>query len=166
MNRKTLKKVLRYAGKYNFLIAVSMLLAIVTALLSLYVPILAGNAIDCIIGKDNVDFAKVIEILIRMAETVLIIAVCQWIMNTVNNRITFRVVRDVRRDAFSKLQILPFEYLDNKQTGDIVSRIIADVDLFADGLLMGFTQLFTGVVTIVGTLAFMFYLNFMTISIR
>lgn len=160
MNRKALKKVLRYAGKYHFLIAVSMLLAIVTALLSLYVPILAGNAIDCIIGKDNVDFAKVTEILIRMAITVLFIAICQWIMNTVNNRITFRVVRDVRRDAFARLQILPFEYLDNKQTGDIVSRIIADVDLFADGLLMGFTQLFTGIVTIVGTLVFMFYLNF------
>ena len=160
MNRKALKKVLRYAGKYRFLIVISMFLAIVTALLSLYVPILAGNAIDCIVGKDNVDFSKVTEILIRMALTVLFIAICQWIMNTVNNRITFRVVRDVRRDAFARLQILPFEYLDNKQTGDIVSRIIADVDLFADGLLMGFTQLFTGIVTIVGTLVFMFYLNF------
>ena len=160
MNRKTLKKVLRYAGKYHFLIACSMFLAIVTALLSLYVPILAGNAIDCIVEPGNVDFAKEISILIRIALTVVFIALCQWQMNTVNNRITFRVVRDVRKDAFSKLQILPFEYLDSKQTGDIVSRIIADVDLFADGLLMGFTQLFTGVVTIVGTLVFMFYLNF------
>ena len=160
MNIGTLKKVLRYAGKYHLLIAASMALAIVTALLSLYVPILAGNAIDCILGKDNVDFVKITATLIRMAVTVMFIAVCQWLMNTVNNRITFRVVRDVRKDAFSRLQVLPFEYLDSKQTGEIVSRIIADVDLFADGLLMGFTQLFTGIVTIVGTLVFMFYLNF------
>lgn len=160
MNIGTLKKVLRYAGKYHLLIAASMALAIVTALLSLYVPILAGNAIDCILGKDNVDFVKITAVLIRMAVTVMFIAVCQWLMNTVNNRITFRVVRDVRKDAFSRLQVLPFEYLDSKQTGEIVSRIIADVDLFADGLLMGFTQLFTGIVTIVGTLVFMFYLNF------
>ena len=160
MNIGTLKKVLRYAGKYHLLIAASMALAIVTALLSLYVPILAGNAIDCILGKDNVDFGKITVILIRMAVTVMFIAICQWLMNTVNNRITFRVVRDVRKDAFSRLQVLPFEYLDSKQTGEIVSRIIADVDLFADGLLMGFSQLFTGIVTIVGTLVFMFYLNF------
>ncbi len=160
MKKDTLKKVLRYAGQYQLLIAISMILAIVTALLSLYVPILAGNAIDCIVGQGNVDFAKEISILVRLAITVAFIAICQWIMNTVNNRITFRVVRDVRRDAFTRLQVLPLDYLDQKQTGDIVSRIIADVDLFADGLLMGFTQLFTGVVTIVGTLAFMFYLNF------
>ncbi len=160
MNTKTLKKVLKYAGKYHILIAASMILAVITALLSLYVPILAGDAIDCIIGKDNVKFVKIINILIRMAVAVMFIAICQWVMNTVNNRITFRVVRDVRRDAFSRLQILPFEYIDSKQTGEIVSRIIADVDLFADGLLMGFSQLFTGIVTIVGTLAFMFYLNF------
>ncbi len=160
MKKDTLKKVLRYAGQYQLLIAVSMILAIVTALLSLYVPILAGNAIDCIVGPGNVDFAKEITILLRLAGIVCIIAACQWLMNTVNNRITFRVVRDVRRDAFTRLQVLPLDYLDQKQTGDIVSRIIADVDLFADGLLMGFTQLFTGVVTIVGTLVFMFYLNF------
>ena len=160
MNRKTLKKVLRYAGKYHFLIAISMILAVITALLSLYVPILAGNAVDCIVGRDNVNFVKIINILIRMAVSVLFIAICQWVMNTVNNRITFGVVRDVRKDAFSKLQVLPFEYIDSKQTGEIVSRMIADVDMFADGLLMGFSQLFTGIVTILGTLAFMFYLNF------
>ena len=160
MKKNTLKKVLRYAGKYNYLIAISMILAVVTALLSLYVPILAGNAIDCIIGPLDVDFTKVMSILFEIVVIVLVIALCQWIMNTVNNRITFRVVRDVRRDAFERLQILPFEYLDSKQTGDIVNRIISDVDLFADGLLMGFTQLFTGIVTIIGTLIFMFYLNF------
>lgn len=160
MKKGTLKKVLKYAGKYRLLIALSMTLAVVTALLSLYVPILAGNAIDYIVGKDAVDFVGVVSILTRMAIAIGIIAVCQWIMNQANNRITFQVVRDVRKEAFDKLQILPFEYIDSKQTGDIVSRIISDVDLFADGLLMGFTQLFTGIVTIVGTLIFMFYLNF------
>lgn len=160
MKKSTLKKVLRYASKYHFLIAVSMILAVVTALLTLYVPILAGNAIDGLIGKGQVDFDILIGTVIRMAVCIVFISACQWIMNRANNRITFQVVRDVRRDAFSRLQILPFEYLDSKQTGEIVSRIIADVDLFADGLLMGFTQLFTGIVTILGTLAFMFYLNF------
>lgn len=160
MKKNTLKKVLRYASRYHFLIVVSMVLAIVTALLSLYVPILAGNAIDKIVGKGQVDFSSLSGTILQIVVTVLFIAICQWVMNRANNRITFQVVRDVRKDAFSRLQILPFEYLDNKQTGEIVSRIIADVDLFADGLLMGFTQLFTGIVTIVGTLVFMFYLNF------
>ena len=160
MKKGTLKKVLKYAGKYRLLILLSMVLAIVTALLSLYVPILAGNAIDCIVGAGAVDFGKITAILIRMVIAIAIIAVCQWIMNQANNKITFQVVRDVRKEAFDKLQILPFEYIDSKQTGDIVSRIISDVDLFADGLLMGFTQLFTGIVTIVGTLVFMFYLNY------
>ncbi len=160
MKKGTLKKVLGYAAKYKLLIYLSMLLAVVTALLSLYVPILAGNAIDHIIGKDNVDFGLVTGSLMKMVITIVVISVCQWVMNKANNKITFQVVRDVRKEAFDKLQILPFEYLDSKQTGDIVSRIISDVDLFSDGLLMGFTQLFTGVVTILGTLAFMFYLNF------
>lgn len=160
MKKGTLKKVLRYAGKYRFLIVVSMALAIVTALLSLYVPILAGRAIDHVVGRGNVDFDKVVKILLNMVVSVLLISVCQWIMNMANNKITFAVVRDVRTEAFGRLQKLPFEYLDTKQTGDIVSRIISDVDLFSDGLLMGFTQLFTGIVTIVGTLIFMFYLNY------
>ncbi len=160
MKKGTLKKVLKYAGKYRFLIFLSMILAIVTALLSLYVPILAGNAIDCLIGKGNVDFAEVTRLLLEMVGIIVFISICQWIMNTANNKITFSVVRDVRTEAFAKLQKLPFDYLDTKQTGDIVSKIISDVDLFSDGLLMGFTQLFTGVVTIVGTLVFMFYLNF------
>ena len=160
MKKGTLKKVLRYAARYKFLIYLSMLLAVITALLSLYVPILAGRAIDHIIGKGNVDFTIVGGILLKMIVTIAIISVCQWIMNKANNKITFQVVRDVRKEAFERLQILPFDYLDSKQTGDIVSRIISDVDLFSDGLLMGFTQLFTGIVTIVGTLMFMFYLNF------
>lgn len=160
MKKGTLGKVLRYAGKYRVLILFSMILAVVVALLSLYVPILAGNAVDCIVGPENVDFGRITSILIRMIIAILVTSVCQWIMNQANNRITFQVVRDVRKEAFDKLQVLPFEYLDNKQTGDIVSRIISDVDLFADGLLMGFTQLFTGIVTIAGTLVFMFYLNY------
>ncbi len=160
MKKKTLKKVLRHAGKYRGLILLSMILAVLTATLSLYVPILAGNAVDCIVGKDNVDFEGVSFILLKMLIVIGIVAASQWIMNKANNAITFKVVRDVRAEAFDKLQILPFEYLDKVKTGDIVSRIIADVDLFADGLLMGFTQLFTGIVTIVGTLVFMFYLNF------
>lgn len=159
-NPSALKKVLVYVGRYSILIAFSMLLAIVFALLSLYAPILAGNAIDHIIGPDNVHMDKVIGILIQMAVVVLIAAVCQWVMNAINNRITFQVSRDVRDDAFKKLQILPFEYIDSNQHGDVVSRVISDVDSFSDGLLMGFTQLFTGIVTIFGTLIFMFYLNF------
>ncbi len=159
MKKGTIKKVLKYAGKYRILIFLSMTLAVATALLSLYVPILAGRAVDQIFGKGNVDFGKVIAILTRLVVSVLIVSVFQWIMNKANNRITFQVVRDVRTEGFDKLQNLPFEYLDNKQTGEIVSRIISDVDLFSDGLLMGFTQLFTGVVTIAGTLIFMFYLN-------
>ncbi len=160
MKKNTLKKVLRYAGHYRFLIFLSMLLAVVCALLSLYVPILAGNAIDLIIGKGEVDFEKVVSILGRIVICVIFISFAQWNMNRINNRITFRVVRDVRKDAFFRLQKLPFEYIDRKQSGDIVSRIISDVDMFADGLLMGFTQLFTGIVTILGTLAFMFYLSY------
>ncbi len=160
MKKNTLRKVLRYASRYNFLIFLSMLLAVVTALLSLYVPILAGRAIDFIAGRDNVDFAAVFTIIAQMIIVILITAFAQWNMNRINNKITFRVVRDVRKDAFTRLNKLPLSYLDTRQTGDIVSRIIADVDQFADGLLLGFSQLFTGVVTILGTLIFMFYLSF------
>ena len=137
MKKNTLKKVLRYAGRYHFLIALSMILAVITALLSLYVPILAGRAIDRIVGEGKVDFTGLYGTILQIVFIVVFIAISQWIMNRANNIISFRVVRDVRCEAFSKLQILPFEYLDNKQTGEIVSRLIADVDMFADGLLMG-----------------------------
>ncbi|MCR5156524.1 MAG: ABC transporter ATP-binding protein/permease [Butyrivibrio sp.] len=160
MKKNTLKKVLRYAGRYHFLIALSMVLAVVTALLSLYVPILAGRAIDSIVAEGKVDFGSLSGTVVKMAVIVMFIALCQWVMNRANNKITYSVVRDVRAEGFSKLQNLPFNYLDNKPTGEIVSRLISDVDMFADGLLMGFGQLFTGIVTIVGTLVFMFYLNF------
>ncbi len=162
MNKKkdqTLKRVLAYAAHYRFLIFISMLMAVCSAGLTLYAPVLAGNAVDYIIGPSEVDFAKITRILVTMAIVVAITALCQFIMSWVNNKITFQVVRDVRTDAFNKIQILPFNFLDTHPTGETVSRIIADVDQFADGLLMGFTQLFTGIVTIVGTLIFMFYLS-------
>lgn len=160
MKKGTLIKVLHYAGKYRGLVFLSLILAVVTAALALYIPILAGGAIDLLVGTGDVDFNKVMAVLLKMLIAILITAICQWIMNKANNVITFKVVRDVRAEAFDKLQTLPFEYLDKVQTGEIVSRIVADIDLFADGLLMGFTQLFTGIVTILFTLVFMFYLNF------
>jgi len=160
MKKGTLRKVLHYAGEYRGLVFLSLILAVVTAALALYIPILAGGAIDLLVGTGDVDFNKVMAVLLKMLIAILITAICQWIMNKANNVITFKVVRDVRAEAFDKLQTLPFEYLDKVQTGEIVSRIVADIDLFADGLLMGFTQLFTGIVTIFFTLVFMFYLNF------
>ena len=160
MKKGTLRKVLHHAGKYRGLVFLSLILAVVTAALALYIPILAGGAIDLLVGTGDVDFNKVMAVLLKMLIAILITAICQWIMNKANNVITFKVVRDVRAEAFDKLQTLPFEYLDKVQTGEIVSRIVADIDLFADGLLMGFTQLFTGIVTILFTLVFMFYLNF------
>ncbi len=155
---RELKRVLRYVSAYKLLILLSIILAIVSALLMLYAPILCGNIVDCIVGEGDVDFESISSLLVKLAIVIAITAVCQWLMYGVNNRITFRVVRDVRNDAFDKLQILPFEYHDSHPQGEVVSRVIADVDQFADGLLMGFTQLFTGVVTILGTLLFMFYL--------
>ncbi len=155
----TVRKVLRYVGKYKLLIALSILLAVVTVAGTLYVPILVGNAIDMAVGVDSVDLIGIVDILIRIAVIAAITALLQWIMNSINNHITYSVVRDVRSEAFRKLQVLPLKVLDAHRQGDIVSRVIADVDQFADGLLMGFTQLFTGVVTILGTLAFMLTIN-------
>lgn len=151
----TLKKVFVYVKRYIPLIVISVLTAAASVGLTLYVPILAGNAIDCIVGKGNVDFAKIADILLKIGITVGITAVVQWVMNTVNNRITYHVVRDVRNEAFEKMQKLPLSYLDVHPAGETVNRIIADADQFADGLLMGFTQLFTGVITILATLIFM-----------
>lgn len=158
-NKGTLKKVLRYIKKYRFFVAMSVVLAAISVAASLYIPILSGNAVDLIIGKDNVDFTAIFAILVKIAVVVGIAALCQWVMNITNNRITYRVVRDIRNEAFEKLERLPLSYIDSHPTGEIVSRVIADVDQFADGLLMGFTQLFTGVLTIVGTLFFMFSVN-------
>lgn len=157
-NRKkngTLKKVLQYIAVYRFFIALSVILSVITVALTLYIPILVGRAIDFIVAQGLVDFDHILKILIQIGITAVITAVLQWIMNTINNKVTYQVVRDIRNQAFEKIQVLPLKFLDEHAYGGIVSRVIADVDQFADGLLMGFTQLFTGVMTILGTLIFM-----------
>lgn len=155
----TMKKVLNYVGRHGFFIAVSMILAVVIVALTLYAPILIGNAIDEIAGKDNVDFSNVAQILMKTAVVIGITAVLQWVMNAINNRITYHVVRDIRNAAFRHIEVLPLSYIDANPYGDIVNRVIADADQFSEGLLMGFTQLFTGVATIVGALIFMFTIS-------
>ena len=155
----TLKKVLGYIRPYWVLVGLSVLLAAVTVAASLYIPILTGNAVDLIVGPGNVEFAGIVKILVRIGVVIGLAALSQWVMSLINNRITYRVVRDIRNEAFRKIQILPLKYIDGHPTGEVVSRVIADVDQFADGLLMGFTQLFTGVITILGTLCFMLSVN-------
>ena len=158
-NKATMKRVLKYIRKYTPALVLSLLLAGLTVLLTLYIPILTGNAVDLIIGKGQVDMPGIFAIMKKIAIAMIITAVGQWIMNTCNNYITYHVIRDIRTDAFAKLEILPLKYLDAHAYGDIVSRVIADVDTFADGLLMGFTQLFTGALTILCTLGFMLVTN-------
>lgn len=155
----TLKKVLGYIRPYWVLVGLSVLLAAATVAASLYIPILTGNAVDRIVGPGNVEFAGIVKILVRIGVVIGLAALSQWVMSLINNRITYRVVRDIRNEAFRKIQILPLKYIDSHPTGEVVSRVIADVDQFADGLLMGFTQLFTGVITILGTLCFMLSVN-------
>ena len=155
----TLKKVLRYIARYRLLVAVSLLLAALSVALTLYVPIVVGDAIDFIVEAGRVDFAQILRCLVVIGVVVAITAVAQWAMNIINNKITYQVIRDIRKEAFHKLTILPLKYIDSHPTGEIVSRVIADVDQFADGLLLGFTQLFTGAVTILGTLIFMLTVN-------
>lgn len=165
-NKGTLKKVFSYIGKYKYFLVLSMFFAAVTVGLTLYAPILVGKAIDCIIGKGNVDFVNMKSILIKVAVIVVSTALIQWLMNVCNNKITYNVSRDLRKKAFEKIEILPFSYIDTHSKGDIVSRVITDVDQLSDGLLMGFTQFFTGVITIIGTLAFMLSVNvFITIVV-
>ena len=154
-NKSTFVKLLKRIKKHSFFIIVSLIMAAVTVATTLYVPILVGRGIDCIIGVNNVDFAKIVNILIRIGIFVGITALSQWLMNICNNRITYEVTRDIRNEAIEKIQVLPLKYIDGHSYGEIVSRVIADVDQFADGLLMGFTQFFTGVMTILGTLIFM-----------
>ena len=158
-NKQIIKKVLSYIGKYKYYLLFSVIFAAVSVALTLYVPILAGRAIDCIIGAGNVDFTAIKSILLQILIVVAATSVLQWFMNVLNNRIAFNVVRDMREKAFCKIQVLPFKFLDSHANGDIVSKVISDADQFADGLLMGFTQLFTGVVTIIGTLCFMLSIN-------
>ena len=159
LNTSTLKKVFSYLGRYKLLMLVSAILAFGIVALTLYVPILIGDSIDLIIGKDNVDLKRIAELLMIAGVMVVITAIMQWLMSSINNKITYHIVRDMRNEAFEKLEKLPISYIDSHSKGDIVSRIISDVDQFADGLLLGFTQLFTGVLTIVGTLAFMIFIN-------
>ena len=156
---ETLKKVLRYLKRYWFFLALSFGLAAITVASTLYIPLLTGDAVDCVIGKGQVDFTGIFAVLKRMVMVIGVTAVAQWGMNICNNKMTYQIVRDIRNEAFAKLEILPLKYLDGHPSGEVVSRIIADVDQFADGLLMGFTQLFTGVLTIVGTIGFMLSVN-------
>ena len=158
--KKTLKKLWGYLKNYKVFVFFSVVMAAFTVAGSLYVPIMVGKAIDCIVGKNQVDFHNITRILIRIAMIVATTGIAQWIMNICNNRITFHMTRDIRNDAIEQIEILPLKYIDGHSYGDIVSRVIADVDQFADGLLMGFTQFFTGVITIFGTLGFMFSIHF------
>lgn len=158
-SKQTLKRVIAYIDKYKYLLFLSMILALVSVALTLYAPILVGEAIDNIISKDNVDFETIIIILIKLAVVIAVTALLQWMMNVCNNKIAYNVSRDLRQRAFNKIQRLPSSYLDTHSNGDIVSRVINDVDQLSDGLLMGFTQFFTGVVTIIGTIGFMLSIN-------
>ncbi len=158
-NKEVLKRVLAYVGRYKGMLVLSMLLALVSVAGSLYIPVRIGNVIDFIIDKGLVQFDKIVSVLIEVCIVIAVVALSQWVMNVLNNKITFGVVRDMRDKAFAKIERLPVSYLDSHPSGEIVSRVIADVDQFADGLLMGFTQFFTGVVTILGTLIFMFRIN-------
>ena len=156
---EVLKKVLRYMRRYWSYLAISILLAAITVASTLYIPLLTGDVVDCIVGKGHVDWTGVFAVLKQMAMVIGVTALAQWGMNICNNKLTYQIVRDIRNEAFAKLEILPLKYIDRKSSGEIVSRIIADVDQFADGLLMGFTQLFTGVITILGTIGFMLSVN-------
>ena len=158
-DKGTFKKVMTYIGKYRLLMFLSIVMAALTVALTLYVPVLIGDVIDLIIGKGQVDFKGIAKLLKEIALIAAATAAVQWLMNTVNNRITYHIVRDMRNEAFMKIQKLPLSYLDIHPAGETVNRVIADADQFADGLLMGFTQLFTGVVTILATLIFMLTIN-------
>ena len=155
----TLRKVLRYIKKYWVYLVLSIVMAALTVTLTLYLPILTGRVIDLIVRKGEVDFDGVFAILRQMAVVIGITAAAQWVMNICNNKMTYRIVQDIRDEAFKRIEILPLKYIDEHSYGEVVSRVIADVDQFADGLLMGFTQFFTGVITILGTLGFMLSVN-------
>lgn len=157
--KNTMRKLLRYLKKYWLLLILSLLFAALTVAMTLYLPILIGQAVDLIVAPGQVEFSAIARLLLKMGILIGATALSQWIMNACNNRITYRTVRDIRSDAFARLEILPLRYIDAHSYGEIVSRMIADVDQFADGLLMGFTQFFTGVLTIVGTLLFMLWMN-------
>ncbi len=151
----TFHKVMRYIGRYRFLLAISIVLSALTVVLTLYVPVLFGDAIDCIVEEGSVDFERMGKYLLLICILVIVTAVLTWFMNLINNRVTYCTIRDIRKDAIRKIEVLPLKYLDGQSTGDIVGRVIADADQLSDGLLLGLTQLFSGVLTIVVTLYFM-----------
>lgn len=159
VSRATIKRILRYIKRYRLGVAASILMAALTVALTLYVPVLIGQAVDLILGPGQVDYSGLMKVLAKIGVIVLITAGAQWLMNHINNVITYRVVKDIRTRAFNHLEVLPLSYLDVHPTGDLVSRIIADIDQFSEGLLLGFTQLFTGAMTIAGTLLFMLSIN-------
>lgn len=159
MQKSTIKKLLTRLKKYKIYIIFSLIFALLTVILTLYLPIIIGNAIDCIVSEGNVDFDKITSIFIKVGIVVGITSIFQWMMNICNNKITFNVTKDLRNEAIKKIEVLPLKFIDGHSHGDIVSRVIADVDQLADGLLMGFTQFFTGIITILGTLLFMFSIN-------
>lgn len=158
-HKSTIRRILNYIGVYKWLVLLSVILAAVTVALTLYAPILVGEGVDLILGPGNVDFQGLLAVLKKIAVVVALTALTQWLMNHMNNQITYHVVQDIRVKAFQHIQGLPLKYLDSHPYGDIISRLIADIDQFSEGLLMGFTQLFTGVLTIIGTLGFMLAVN-------
>ena len=155
----TLKEVICRLGRYRIFLVFSILLATVSVALTLYIPKLTGHAVDYVIGKGKVNFSGVIQVMIQIGVCTLITALAQWLMNVCNNKMTYQMVQDIRNEAFDKIEQLPLKYIDGHPYGEVVSRVIADVDQFSDGLLMGFTQLFTGIATIVGTFCFMLSVN-------
>ena len=158
-SQKTLKRILLYIRPYTALVILSLLLSALTVGLTLYIPILTGRGVDCIVGEGQVDFKGLMAVITGILISIAITAAAQWIMNHINNKITYRIVRDLRTQAFGHLQELPLSYVDRHSSGDLLSRVITDIDQFSDGLLLGFTQLFTGVATIVGTIIFMLGIN-------
>lgn len=157
--KQTLKRILHYIRPYSGLVILSLLLSILTVGLTLYVPILTGRGVDQIVGEGRVNFDGLLAVIASIVVSVLITSLAQWIMNHINNKITYRIVRDLRVQAFEHLQELPLSYVDRHPSGDLISRIVTDIDQFSDGLLLGFTQLFTGVATILGTILFMLAIN-------
>ena len=158
-NWKTVKRILRYIRPYTGLVILSLALSVLTVALTLYVPILTGRGVDWIVGKGNVNFSGLLSVIAAILISIAVTALGQWLMNHLNNKITYRIVRDLRVQAFDHLQTLPLSYTDSHSSGDLLSRVITDIDQFSDGLLLGFTQLFSGVATIAGTILFMLGLS-------
>ena len=157
--REVMRRILACIKPHRMLVVLSLLLSDLTVVRTLYIPILTGHGVDKIVGKENVDFSGLVSIITTILLCITVTAVCQWFMNHINNKITYRVVKDLRIRAFSHLQVLPLSYVDSHSSGDLISRVITDIDQFSDGLLLGFTQLFTSVITILGTILFMLSIN-------